>query len=169
MKKTLQVPNNDIELAEYEAERHRLHPSVLKTNIQAIAPRTEIVDQISPFGLNRKSTKWSTALPRGFNQDDLRTYTIRESDKLTAALFDRYVLQNGPCDDGGNATLGERIINRLGGDLPQRRSIKQRYRDMVDGSTSAQVDGNERKRVTSKQPTNVKTTEYTNVYGYGLV
>ena len=168
MRKTLHVPNNDVELAEYEAERHRLHPSVHLTNMQAIVPRTEIVDQVSPFGLNRRSTKWSTALPRGFNQDDLKTYIIRESDKLTAAMFDRYVLQNGVCDSDGNATMGQRIINRLGGELPQRRSIKQRFRNTIDGSTSAQVDGNERKR-TVKQPTNVKTTEYTNVYGVGLV
>jgi hypothetical protein len=150
MKRTLRVPTNDVELAEYEAERHRLHPSVNRTNIQAIAPRTEIVDQVSPFGLNRRSSKWSTALPRGFNQDDLKTYIVRESDKLTAALFDRYILQNGPCNDEANETLGKRILERLGNELPERKSIKQRFRDTINGSTSAQVDGNEKKRLENR-------------------
>lgn len=147
---TLRVPNNSIELAEYEAERHKLHPSVYKTNYQPIQPRTQVVDQVSPFGINRVSSKWSTDLPRGFNQDDLRTYTIRQSDRLTAALFDRYILGNGPCvkpENKDTTTLGERIIEKLGGDLPERKSIKQRFRGIVDGSSSASVDGNDKKRL----------------------
>ena len=136
------LPDNDIELAEYEAEKKRLRPNSL-FNTRMSINNQHLIDQVSPFSLYRSSPSWSTQRPRGFGQDDIHSYIVRQSDVQQASLFDRYILGNGECPSSG-ISLGKRIVERYG--EPTRNSIKQRFRGKVKGSMGMRPDELEKKR-----------------------
>lgn len=115
-------------------------PRRLPTNqLQSRQIYQQHIQQITPVDPSSSSTNWATHeahRTRGFNQDDLKTYTIRNTDKLQASMFDRFVLKEDVNLFPKRKSLGKLIANRYGRPKDTAFHLKQGFRHIIDGQTS---------------------------------
>lgn len=85
------VPTNASQLNEYLTDMERTIPI---GNIQGRQIRTNVFQQASPLYPRIPNDNWATDTNyKGWNQDDLNTYIIRQSDRNTIRDFDRFILK----------------------------------------------------------------------------
>jgi hypothetical protein len=126
------------EYAEYLAQQQKLHPiSVTSVKPSAIFERKP---ETTRPRVRTPNENWAMEWPnKGFDEDQIRSYTVRRSDRLQAALFDRFVFGKGNCHEFGAANSSKGVAQRIVHNTKpfDSNSIKQRYRSFVDGGTSA--------------------------------
>lgn len=110
-------------------------------NVIAKSIQSDIYQQITPVYPYQPSGNWSTQLPtRGWNQSDLSTYIIPESDRQTIQMFDRFILKDevNPIAKPrkSNPTLGNLIADRIGRPKHSENIKNPAYRSMINGQTT---------------------------------
>jgi hypothetical protein len=113
-----------------------------KDALSSYSPNNSIYEQINPIRPVRSSTNWATEEPsRGFNMDDISTYVVRPADRLQAALFDRFILEDYAAVFKRRKTqdpnLGELITSKLGPPSTEKKEHmtdkRTKARTMLDG------------------------------------
>lgn len=85
------TPTNAGQLNEFMNQNEQQLPI---GSIQGRQIRSNMIHQVSPLYPYKPSGNWATDTNyKGWNQDDLNTYIIRQSDKNTIKDFDRFVLK----------------------------------------------------------------------------
>ena len=126
------------EYADYVAQQQKLHP-ISVTSVQPSVVVLRKPDSTRPH-VARGNRNWATEPPKaGFDENAIRSYTVRKSDRLQAALFDRFVFGKGSCHefDAGTASKGvaQRIIHNT---KPfDGQSIKHKFNSFIDGGASS--------------------------------
>ncbi len=150
------VPNNANEQYEFYKQRKNAIPI---GNLVARQIKTDIIKQVSPQYPYQPSKNWATEAPtRGWNQNDLNTYIIRESAKHVIKDFDRFILKEDTSPDNPNnetpeedKTLAYKIQERIGKPRNRAQLIKQNYRDTIQGQASVDIRNNEELLQSRKQ------------------
>lgn len=125
------------EYAEYLAQQQKLHP----ISVTTVKPSTIIQrrpDVTRPRTASRNAS-WSTEWPsKGFDETQIRSYTVRRSDRLQASLFDRFVFGKGNCHEFGAESSSKGVAQRIIHSTKpfDSNSLKQRYQSYVDGGAS---------------------------------
>jgi hypothetical protein len=145
MTKRGNIPSNSEAYARSVGTKPPVNSSIPnKDQLESRNPVENYFDQTNPIDPVSSSHNWATEEPRrGFNMDDLNTYIIRDTDRLQAGIFDRFVLKEDtaqfPARIDQDITLGKMIHDRLG---PPRKSfadIKKYARSTLSGKSYSNV------------------------------
>lgn len=117
--------------------------------LQSRNPVENYYEQITPIDPVTPSTNWATEPPRkGFDMSDMNTYQIRDTDRLQAALFDRFILRDkAQLFTEKDKSLGRLIDARLGPPINSFQDIKRYARGGVRGPAHTSVRQMEEDRV----------------------
>ena len=149
-KGTQHVPMNANEYSDYlEHDTARL-PNM--EELQSREPIMDYYDQINPIDPRTSSDNWATKQPRkGFDMSDLNTYQVRDSDRLQAALFDRFILKDYahqfPDRLKRDETLGKLINKKVGSPIHSFADIKRYGRHTLNGNTYTSVGAMEQNKI----------------------
>lgn len=122
------VPTNADEYADSLPKSSTHLPNVDVANTRSAV--AHYYSQINPIDPVTPSNNWATEKPRkGFNMDHLNTYIIRPSDRLQAAMFDRFILKEDaglfPGREENDMTLGRLISKKIGKPIEGKFSRKR--------------------------------------------
>jgi hypothetical protein len=141
------VPETASEYSEYI--RHGSSRIRGTDELKSRDPVSNYTQQITPIDPVAPSDNWATEAPRkGFDMSDLSTYQIRDSDRLSAEQFDRFILRDKASLFGGpDKNLGRLINARIGPPISSFSEIKKYARGGVRGPAHTSVRKMEEDRV----------------------
>jgi hypothetical protein len=154
------VPTNASQVDTYLTQ---LESSVPIGNVQGRQIRNNIFQQVSPIYPRAPSANWATDTNyKGWNQDDLNTYIIRQSDKNTVRDFDRFILKtDNEAEDMDLDTPDQNKENELPEDIPKNLAymIRHRIGNQNDNSAKQIKHSESRKWINGNTSNNVMTMD----------
>lgn len=130
--------HNSKEYADYLAQQQKLHPiSITSVQPSHVFP---VRDPSTRPHVARPNVNWATEPPsKGIEEEGIRSYTVRKSDRLQAALFDRFVFGKGSCHEFDAASASKGVAQRIVHNTKpfDGQSIKHKFRSFIDGGSVA--------------------------------
>ena len=141
----LRTPTNASQVDSYLTE---MESSVPIGNVQGRQIRNNIFQQVSPMYPWRSSSNWATDTNyKGWNQDDLNTYIVRQSDKNTIRDFDRFILKTDNEADDPELDSPQNTDKDNPEDVPKNLAYMIRHRIGMQNDHSAQhIKSNKERR-----------------------